>query len=252
MLGYDTVFNETMRYYLKDEYSFTREKSNQFKTEKLETKVIDEYLLYLIEGYINVEIDKKLERYLIRLLDEEWFHQWPAIRWAYGTRLLNSKRPSKRNITRAINILVPLAKEGYPGAMCDIADCFYQGIGVEWSYEKAICLWIVSSKMGYRAAYEKLKFEWESQRAKDLPEELRFFLMHRILCIFIEEHSVRVENSVIQTEGLSEYETETLIKIFNRFKRLCKVVSNKAHLRYAGNLWWNENESPYSIGVKLT
>ena len=252
MLEYDTVFDETMRYYLGDEYSFIREKNNQFKTEKLKTKVIDEYLLYLIEGYINVEIDKKLERYLIRVLDEEWFHQWTAIRWAYGTRLLKSKQPSKKNIARAISILLPLAKEGDPRAMCDLADCFCYSIGVEGSYEKAICLWIVSSQMGYCAAHEKLKLEWESKSAKNLPEELRFFLTDSILRIFIEEHNVRVENSVIQTEGLSEYETETLVKIFNKFKRLSKAVSNKAHLRYAGNLWWSEEESPYSIGVKLT
>jgi hypothetical protein len=76
--------------------------------------------------------------------------------------------------------------------------------------------------------------------------------MHRVLWIFIEEHNVCVENSVIQTEGLSEYETETLINIFNKFKRLRKVVSDKAYLRYAGNLWWSEEESPYSIGAKLT
>ena len=251
MLKYSTVFDETMRYYLGDEYSFIRDKNNQYKTEKLKTKAIDEYLLYLIDGYINVEIDENLERYLIQVLDEEWFHQWPVIRWAYSTRLLNSKRLSKRNITRATNILLPLAQEGYPRAMCDVADCFLCGIGVERSYEKAMCLWIASSKMGYCVAHEKLKLEFGSKCSKDIPEELRLLFLNRIFWIFIEEHNIFGENGEAEISKLSEYSLKELKKIFNELRRLDKIITQKACLRPMGELCWEDSENPYSIGTKL-
>ena len=251
MIDYRYILNDTIKYYFGDEFHFSLECSDKMKTSVIETATIDTYLVLLIEGHMNVTIEERLERYLMELIKDEWFHQWPLIRWAYASRLLYNPKSSKKDIKRAVEILKSLSEKGYPCAIGDMGYCYRYGIGVEQSYEKAICLWSMASRKGYHKVYECLKWEYESNYAKELPEELRLFLVNSILWIFVEEHGLRVENNVIYIEVLSEYDNKTLTKIFNKHKRLRKAVQEKAFLRHCGQLCWDSKDNPYNIGMKV-
>ena len=251
MIDYSYIFNDTIKYYFGDEFRLPPENCDEVNTTAIEAMTIDEYLVYLMKGYINVTLEERLEKYLVELIKDKWFHQWPLVRWAYAFRLLYNEKSSDQDIEHAVSTLLPLAQEGYPNAMCDIAYCYCYGIGLERSYERAVCLWIAAAKKGYQRAKETLKWEYELSRSKELPEELRLFLVNRILWIFIEEHNVRVEHFTIEPDGLSVEAVNALSKICHEHKRLCKAVRLKAYLRHAGQLCWDEKDNPYSIGIKL-
>ena len=202
MIDYNYVASDTIKYYLGDTFCFSTGNNIKVNTALIEATTLDEYLVRLIEGYINVTIEERLEKYLIELIKDEWFQQWPLVRWAYASRILNHKKSSDRDLEHAVSILFPLAQEGYPNAMCDIAFCYCYGVGLERSYERAVCLWIEAAKKGHQSAKESLKLEYSLSRSKELPEELRFFLLHRILLIFIEERNIPVENSSIDISEL--------------------------------------------------
>ena len=173
------------------------------------------------------------------------------VRWSYATRLIYNPKTSEKNIKRAVDILLPLAEEGYPCAVGDLAYCYRYGLGVELSYEKAICLWEMASRKGYCKARECLKMEYDMRCSKELPEELRLFLVHRVLWMFIEDHNLPVVNYIIYPDGLSADATKVLSRIFNEHKRLRKSVQEKSYLRHCGQLCWSDEDNPYSIGIKI-
>ena len=250
MIDYHSVLYETLAHYFGDEPYSAQGNGIQLNTTPIVATTIDEYVVRLIEGYVNVTIEERLERYIYELIKGDWFHQWPLVRWAYATRILYNDKASARDLEHAVTILSPLAKEEYPNALSDIAFCYCYGVGVERSYEKALCLWIVASKKGYQKAHEELKREFELTRSKDISDELRFFLVNRILEIFVMEHNVPVVNSVIYTECLDEKARMELGKIYYEHRRLGKVVFNKALLRHTGRLCWSDEENPYNIEIK--
>lgn len=251
MFAYKTLFNDTMTYYFGKEHSFSYENNIEVNTTAIEATAIDEYLVYLINGYINVTLVERLEKYFLELIKDKWFHQWPLVRWAYATRLIYNPKTSEKNIKRAVEILLPLAEEGYPCAVGDLAYCYRYGLGVELSYEKAICLWEMASRKGYCKARECLKMEYDMRCSKELPEELRLFLVHRVLWMFIEDHNLPVVNYIIYPDGLSADATKVLSRIFNEHKRLRKSVQEKSYLRHCGQLCWSDEDNPYSIGIKI-
>jgi hypothetical protein len=109
----------------------------------------------------------------------------------------------------------------------------------------------MASREGYCKARECLKMEYDMRCFKELPEELRLFLVHRVLLMFIEDHNLPVVNYIIYPDGLSADATKVLSRIFNEHKRLCKAVQEKAYLRHCGQLCWSSEDNPYNIGIKI-
>ena len=251
MIDYSYIVNDTIKYYLGDEYHWSPTACGKVNTDVIETTTIDEYLVSLVKGYMNATIEDRLERYLLEQIKDEWFHQWPLVSWAYATRFIYNPKATKKDIKHAVEIMLSLSEEGYPCALGDMAYCYRYGIGVEQSYEKSICLWVMASRKGYRKVYECLKWEYESTYAKGLPEELRLLLVNSNLWIFVEEHNLKVVNNVIYNEELSEHANKTLNRIFNEHKRLRKAVQEKAYLRHCGQLCWDSKDNPYNIGLKV-
>lgn len=245
------IAHETIKYYFNDDFSFPLEDSTKINAALLEATTIDEYLVFLIEGYINVTLEDRLEKYFVELIKDDWFHKWPLVRWAYASRLLYNKKASKKDIERAVSILLPLAQEGYPNAMCDIAYCYCYGIELERSYERAMCLWISAAKRGHQRAKEILKWEYEMSRWKELSEELKLFFINRLVWIFVEDHKIRVEGTTLYPDALLPDAAKVWHKMYNEHKKLYKLVCQKAYLRHTGHLCWSNEDNPYSIGLKL-
>lgn len=250
MIDYHSVWQETLNHYFEDELYATQRKDISLNTTPIAATTIDEYLAHLIKGYVNVTIEERLEKYLFELVKGEWFQQWPLVRWAYATRVLYNDKSKARDLEQAVTILLQLAQEGCPNALSDVAFCYYYGVEVERSYEKAVCLWILASKKGYQKAHEELKREFDLPRSKDISDELRFYLVNRVLWIFVEEHNVPVVNAVIYPERLDEQAQKELRKICYEHRRLGKTVFHKAVYRHSGRLCWNDEENPYNIGIK--
>ena len=251
MMGYRGVFEETLEYYFGSEHYPKQKALGSFELSEKEAVALDEYLACLINGHINVQILPNLEKYLMELIKDEWFHQWPMIRWAYATRLLHKEKASAKNLKRAVELLLPLAEEGFPGAMCDMAECYYKGIVVERSYERAICLWIAASRQGYKEAHTKIKLEYDSSYSKGLTDELRLFLVNRRLWIFIEEKKLQDEDGLICPEKLTEGYQRIFYKILDEHNKLLNLVAKKTCFRYAEMLFLSDDENHYSIGKRI-
>ena len=247
----DSVFEDVLKYYFGDEHCPQQKEICSFELSNKEAVTLDEYLARLMKGYINAKIRPNLEKYLMELLKDEWFHQWPMIRWAYATRLLHKEKASDKALKRAVELLLPLAEEGFPGAMCDMAECYCRGIVVERSYERAICLWVAASRQGYKEAHTQVKLEYDSSYSKKLTDELRLFLVNRRLWILIEEKNLRDENGLICPEKLTEGYQKIFYKLFKEHGKLLDVVSKKIWFRYAETLFWSDDENPYSIGKRI-
>ena len=250
MIDYEYIFKETIGYYFKDDFSLPPMDKIKVNTRMVVATTLDEYLVRLNRGFINVTLEDRLERYLVELLKDEWFHQWAPIRWAYSTRLLYNPKASEKDIRRALDTIIPLANGGYPNALNDLAHCYCYGVGVERSYEKAICLWVIASTKGQHHAQEALKQEYYLSRSKELPEELRLFLVRRLIRIHIAENKVPVTDSKPELDGLPQGIRTILKKLYTEHTRLSKIVQAKAHLRQSNDLWYSAEENPYNVGTK--
>jgi hypothetical protein len=250
MIDYECIFKETISYYFKDNFSLPPMDKIKVNTRMVVATTLDEYLVRLNKGFINVTLEERLERYLVELLKDEWFHQWAPVRWAYATRLLYNPKASNGDIQRALDIIIPLAKDGYPCALNDLAFCYGYGIGVERSYEKAICLWIIASAKGHERARESVKSEYYTGRYKELPEELRLLLLRQVARVLIQENKVGVKDSKLELDGLPLSVSTILKKLDNEQNRLSKTVREKMRLRHCNTLWYNPEDGPYSVGTK--
>ena len=250
MIDYEYIFKETISYYFKDDFSLPPMDKIKVNTRMVVATTLDEYLVRLNMGFINVKLEERLERYFVELLRDEWFYQWAPIRWAYATRLLYNPKASDGDIRRALDIIIPLANEGYPNALNDLANCYCYDIGVGVSYEKAVCLWIIASSKGQHNAQETLKQEYYLSRSKELPEELRLFLIRQVIRVLVRENNVRVTDSGPELNGVPLGARTILKKLYSEHARLCKVVQAKAHLRQSNALWYSTEENPYNVGTK--
>ena len=251
MIDYEYIFKETISYYFKDDFSLPPMDKIKVNTRMVVATTLDEYLVRLNMGFINVKLEERLERYFVELLKDEWFHQWGPIRWAYATRLLYNPKASDGDIRHALDIIIPLANEGYPNALNDLAHCYCYAAGVERSYEKAICLWVIASTKGHYYAQEALKQECYLSRSKELPEELRLFLVRQVIRVLVRENKVRVTDSGPELDGVPSGARTILKKLYSEHKRLCKAVEVKAHWRQANDLWYSVEDNPYNVGTKL-
>ena len=251
MINYEYIFKETISYYFKDDFSLPPMDKIKVNTRMVVATTLDEYLVRLNMGFINVKLEERLERYFVELLKDEWFHQWGPVRWAYATRLLYKPKASDGDIRHALDIIIPLANEGYPNALNDLAYAYCYGIGLERSYEKAICLWVIASTKGHYNAQEALKQECYLSRSKELPEELRLFLVRQVIRVLVRENKVRVTDSGPELDGVPSGARTILKKLYSEHKRLCKAVEAKAHLRQANDLWYSVEGNPYNVGTKL-
>ena len=242
-LDYDTLYNELLKHYLGIEHYPITLSSEAYNTSEVTATTLDEYLMYLSKGYINITLDSEYDRYLMELLEDDWFFRWPLVRWTYASRILNGKG-YRKSTKRALKLLEPLVKEGCPGAIFDIGFCYRYNEGLKFNYERAICFWIEASKRGYSIAQEYLYNEYEINEYKKLGDELKLYFLYEV---FIHYPKIKGATWDNYAEKLADKETAQLKKIFNEGKKLEKVVSQKALFRSFTHLFWSKEEDPYKI-----
>ncbi len=242
-VDYREIYDKVFSHYLGEQYFSFTEQTEEYKTEKKEVNTLDEYIWLLSRGYINVELHSDLSKHLMELLEDDWFFQWPLVRWTYASRLLYGTG-HRKVVKRAVEILIPLVKEGCPGAMFDIGFCHRLSEGLELNYEKTICLWIESSKMGYRKAWESLYIDYITGQYKNLIDELKFFFLYELFIRFPENKGCTWEDF---EKHLSEKDIEVLAKIYREGKRLDKIVSKNFRSYSTASLFWDEENNPYKI-----
>lgn len=242
-VDYHSIYDKVFSHYLGTEYYPFIEQTEEYKTEKKNVGTLDEYLWLLSRRYINVELHSDLNKHLMELLEDDWFFQWPLVRWTYASRLLYGTG-HRKNVRRAVEILTPLVKEGYPGAMFDIGFCHHFSEGLELDYEKSICLWIESSKRGYRVAWRNLYSNYETGQYKNLNDELKFFFLYELFIHFPEGNGCTWDDC---EKHLSKKEIEVLVKIYREGKRLDKIISKNFRSYSTASLFWDEEDNPYKI-----
>lgn len=242
-VDFDSIYDELLKHYLGPQYYPIAEKSVFYKTNKIETNTLDEYLLSLIRGHINSELPEDLNKHLLELIEDDWFLQWPLVKWSYWSRTLYGIG-RRKNVKQAIKNLTPMVQEGNPCALFDIGFCHRFNGGLEINYERAICLWIEATKRGYRKAWENLYREYAINEYRKLGDELKLFFLYEIYSHFLECKDVSLENC---PEKLTEEDKINLRKIYNEGKRLEKIVSKKAQLRSMTSLFWADGDGPYKI-----
>ena len=159
-VDFDSIYNELLKYHLGSEYYPIADNSDFYKTTKISASTLDEYLMSLIRGYINIELPEDLNKHLMEVLEDDWFLKWPLVQWAYWSRTLYGIG-RRKNVKQSAKNLIPMAKAGNPGALFDIGYCHRYSGGLEINYDRGICLWIEASKRGYRKAWEELYREYE-------------------------------------------------------------------------------------------
>ena len=142
-------------------------------------------------------------------------------------------------------MLLPMAKNGQPGAMYDIGYCYYGSYTFERNYGRAICLWLESSKKGYREAENQLNAQYNIQVFyKDLPDELKMFVLSELYMIYLRQFDSDPKNVI---QNLDETELKRFKKICNEGKRLQKKVTEKIFMRNMTKIAWDDKDNPYRI-----
>lgn len=249
-IDYETLCDELMKHYLSPEYYLATKTPIKIVTTTITATTIDEYIKLLSEGYINVEIREELDKYINELLENEWFHQWPLVHWAYASRSYHRKtqvdyKNKKENIDKEIKILETLAKEGWPGAMADIGVHYQCGNNSENNYEQCICLWIYTSRKGYSFSGRCLYSEYITGKYEQLCEELQMFVLEEIAKWLLEKNDATLDD---YTDKLDKWDLEKYKKVCKTVEKLKKLVSERIFMRdTVGNLFWPNGDSPYEI-----
>ena len=207
---------------------------------------LDEYIDFLIHGFINIELRSGLDKYLMELLENEWFHQWPLVHWAYVMRLLYDAK-SDRAKKKAVELLQPLVEDKCPGALHDIGYCYRHAVGLEYSYEKAIHYWILASQLGYLNSQKELIMEYNcDSKYKSLPDELRLQFHHEVTKLILKENDVDEYNI---PRKFDKKECAKFKKFCKETKKLEELVQKQQRLREIGEFFWGEDENPYKTNM---
>ena len=209
---------------------------------------LDGYLLSLVRGFINTSLKTDLDKHVMELLEDEWFHRWPLVHWAYASRLLYGIG-CRKNVKRAVSILLPMAEKECPGAMYDIGYCYMNGLGLEKSYTKAIYYWIKASAAGFISAKQDLKttyFYGNREDYKGLPPELRLYFVYEVINIYMEEKGATEDNLATK---LSKKELGILKKLCSETTRIEKEISKRSRLREIHRFFWGDDDNPYKIKI---
>lgn len=209
-------------------------------------ETLDEYIDFLIHGFINVELRTGLEKYLMELLEDEWFHQWPLVHWAYVTSLIHNAK-SDRARKRAVEFLHPLVEAKCPGALHDMGYCYRHALGLEYSYEKAIHYWIMASQLGYINSQEELIIEYRyGSNYKSLPDELRLQFHHEVMKLILKENDADEYNI---PRKFNKKERAEFTKFCKETKRLEEHIQKQQRLQDIGEFFWGEDENPYKTNL---
>ena len=241
IVDYDAEYIEAEERYIKEHYSELRCPDKDKRTVH-RGDTLDEYLKLLIDGYINVELRTGLEKYLMELLEDEWFYQWPFVHWAYASRLLY-KAKSDRAKKKAVERLRPLAEAKCPGALYDMGYCYMHGVGLEYSYNKAIHYWVMASQLGYLDSQTALLEEYRyGSDYKNLPEELRLQFHYEVTRLVLREN--HADEHSIHTK-LNAKDSEKFRKFCKATKVLEEQVAKQQRLQEIGVFFWGDDENPY-------
>ena len=242
---YEAQEEKAIEKYLEEHYPHSlhilKDKRTYYRAD-----TIDEYLDFLINGFINVELRRGLEKYLMELLEDEWFHQWTFVHWAYVTRLLY-KAKSDRAKRNAVELLQPLVEAKCPGALYDIGYCYMNSVGLEYSYDKAIHYWILASQIGYIKAQEDLIMEYDYDFGyKSLPDELRLQFHHEVTNLIIKDNDLDEYNI---PRKFNKKERAKFTKFCKETKRLEEHIQKQHRLQDIGEFFWGKDENPYKTGL---
>ena len=231
--------------YIEEQYPKLRRYKEDRRTPK-QAYTLDEYIMLLILGFINVDLRRGLDKYLMELLEDEWFHQWPLVHWAYASRLLYMAK-SERASKKAVELLYPMAEVKCPGALYDIGYCYMNAKGLEKSYPRAIYCWVLACDLGYIEAENKIKQEYNyGSDYKKLPEELQLAFLNQVINLKLKDNKADADTIF---NKLDDKEYEKLKKLYRKVERLEKMVSKKKVLRDTSRLFWDDEENPYILKI---
>lgn len=240
--------------YQKEYEEYLREKEplyfgfKNYSSEIQGSGTIDGYLMLLIKGYINAGTRSDLDKHIMDVLEDEWFWQWPLVRWAYASRLLYGIGCRKK-VKKAVELLLPLCQKGYPGAVFDIGCCYMNGWGMEKSYAKAIDCWTKASIGGYEKAQEQLLLEFytgEHGDYKDLPLRVRVDYLNEAVRMVLKSHNATIDTIC---DKLSNKQRQQLARACREILRSENKLPKQTYLRDAASLFWDDDENPYKIDV---
>lgn len=220
----------------------------EYNAETVSASTLDEYLMFLVKGYINVYLRPGLSMHLMDLLEDEWFYQWPLIHWAYASNLLRGVG-SKKDIKSAVDILLPMARNGCPGALYDIGCCYMNGWGLEESYTKGIYCWLRAWDNGYRHAKDALKLEYRGGRFNE-HEEVPTYLKHVFVCKIL--HWFMTEKKITERnidEQHNNQEKKEFRKLGKQIKQLEKELIEETPFRESAKLFYDDDNNPYKVTI---
>lgn len=212
------------------------------------SETIDEYLMYLVNGYINARIRPDVDMHLMELLEDDWFYRWPLIHWCYASRLLRGTG-CRKNVKRAVEILLPMAKKGCVPALYDIGCCYMNGWQLDLSPVRALCCWTIASNMGYHEARKAVGLVYEGkirQRYDMLPIQYQHLFLLEVAEYIIDEYGVDEAN--VYSERMTPYR-KMLLDVQKELKRVDKALEKQMPMIVASNLFGDAIENPYKVEI---
>lgn len=209
---------------------------------------IDEYIMLLIKGYGSVHLRDHLQKHVMEVLEDPWFHQWPLVRYTYAVGLLNGAG-CRKNVKKALEILMSLAEQGYPNALYCVGECYMEGCGLEQSYPKAIDCWFRSYKMGYEPAKYSLKQSFFADRSKrylELPMRLRYCYLCEAIHLYLKHFNATMATI---SKHITGADFRILKQACKELQRCEENLPKQAYLRAAASLFWDDDDNPYKLDV---
>lgn len=175
----------------KDKLPPWRDASTAYKARELDleccnfchntTETLDSYIYELSCGCACPELPKELEKHFMELLEDDWFWQWPLVRYKYAKMLLYGYcdysgeivRDIEEDRQRAMEILMPMAKAGFAPAECDIGWCYMCGVHFQRDYETGVTWWMRASEHGFDEGHNSLTYQYTCGDYKQLPDAKR-------------------------------------------------------------------------------
>lgn len=137
-----------------------------YSYEKRAPTTINQCLNELMQGYADADVYKELGKHFMELMADEFFLQWPLVRYKYASNLLYGYFDGRYEDNYiegdedlAIKILLPMAEAGLATAQYDVGRYYeFAKQDLDLALE-----WIVrASKQEYHYAHKYLRSLWYS------------------------------------------------------------------------------------------
>lgn len=164
----------------------------KYSYDRRDPTTINQCINELVDGYADARVHMELGKNLFELIQDEWFHQFPLVRYKYASMLMHGYfcGPSEDdyiegNKALGKELILPFAEAGLAVAQFDMGYGFHS-CGSDKAYEENVKWMLKASRQDYYQAHNYLKFIYDKTKYWEFSIEIQMELLKELSRVFAD------------------------------------------------------------------